>query len=194
MDCSLSNLVSSLVSCGRPVWRLVFSIRSSYCLSVLFLFVSCGRFALHLVPSSRPVSSCLLVSFFLLRSLGRLVLSTCRSAIVSSCCLAGGILLARLVFLFICLIVLMVCDEMFLRGRRAAVSSRWACGSFPCRLDLLATKPLCGVRAHHASSCHEAEMTARHGGERRDELNKTARQQDGRQACGILASDKTETG
>ena len=31
-------------------------------------------------------------------------------------------------------------------------------------------------------------------GERRDELNKTARQQDGRQACGILASDKTETG
>lgn len=120
--------VSFLVSCVRPVRRLVLSVRSS--------FIACS-YCSHLV--SWGVS--FLISFYRLVLLTRFVLLMCVSPgasryipvppslrlVMSSC---RAVLLARLVFLFIRLIVLQACDEMFLR-ERATVSSRWACVSFP---------------------------------------------------------------
>ena len=145
---------------------------------------------------SFPVSSCLArlvlliafppgggVPFYPVLPAHRLIVSS-----LSSC---RGVLLARLVFLFIRLIVLMVCDEMFLRGRR------------PCRIIPMGVRlapPLRLARfllirleavmrssvpvLRHPVMRRQGRQGRQRMGTRRNELDKTARPQDGRQACG----------
>lgn len=172
MDCSLSNLVSSLVSCGRPVWRLALS---------SCRLIACS-YRSHLVPWSVSSGISFLISFYPRAAL--LIVSSCRLA-EASC------LLVSFSFHPSCLRRLADLDMAFLRGCRATVSSRWACGSPPCGLRLapylLATKPLCGVRARPASSGHEAARTAKHGDN--DEMSWTKRRD--RKTGGT--SGKTET-
>lgn len=172
MDCSLSNLVSSLVSCGRPVWRLALSSCRLIACSYRSHLVSCGRLVGHLVPHL-VLSPCCLAH--------RLIVPSCR-----------GVLLARLVF-FSPVLSPSPC------GFRYGVPAWASCSRIipmgvrlaPCGLRLapylLATKPLCGVRARPASSGHEAARTARtakHGDN--DEMSLTKRRDnktDGKRAA-----------
>lgn len=113
----VSPIPSRLSSRYGVPWGVLFFlsgllIACSYCFSYSSRRASRS---LRLVSSSRLacLSRCSYlrflvgVSFYSVPPFLRLVISSCR-----------GVLLARLVFLSICLIVLMVCDEMFLRRRR----------------------------------------------------------------------------
>lgn len=103
------NVVSFLVSSVRPVGRLVFSIQSSHCFPVVLV-----RLVGRLVSASRSiVSSCLFVSFFSFASPVGVAVPPSRRIVssVASCLLVS--------FFFIRLIALRICDEAFLRRRRA---------------------------------------------------------------------------
>lgn len=152
--------------------------------------------------ASRPFflpSHCLLVSFSS-RPVERLVGHLVPHLVLSPCCLAHrlivpscrGVLLARLVF-FSPVLSPSPC------GFRYGVPAWASCSRIipmgvriaPCGLRLapylLATKPLCGVRARPASSGHEAARTAKHGDN--DEMSWTKRRD--RKTGGT--SGKTET-
>ena len=150
MDCSLSNLVSSLVSCGRPVWRLALS---------SCRLIACS-YRSHLVPWSVSSGISFLISFYPRAAL----------LIVSSCRLAGAsCLLVSFSFHSSCLRRLADLDMAFLRGCRATVSSRWACGSPPpAACGSLLT---CSLR----NRCAVSVLVLRHPGMRRQ----------GRQSMGI---------
>lgn len=132
---AVSSLVSSCASRGasRSFYPVV-----SHCLLVSFLFVLSGVSFLI----SSIVSSCLLVSFLRIcvsRVASRPIpVSPFLRLVISSCC---DVVLARLVFLFIRLIVLRVLDEMFLRG-----------DVFPCHPDRYAARFLRLVRSLPARS------------------------------------------
>lgn len=149
MDCSLSNLVSSLVSCGRPVWRLALS---------SCRLIACS-YRSHLVPWSVSSGISFLISFYPRAAL--LIVSSCRLA-EASC------LLVSFSFHPSCLRRLADLDMAFLRGRRAPVSSRWACGSPPAACGSLLT---CSLR----NRCAVSVPVLRHPGMRRQ----------GRQSMGI---------
>lgn len=139
-DCSFPRcrLVPRLVRASRGASRLFYPV-----VSLLARIVLISSRAASRRTSRFPVSSCLLVSFLRIcvsRVASRPIpVSPFLRLVISSC---WYVVLARLVFLFIRLIVLRVLDEMFLRGgvfpyqsdRYAARFLRLvSCGSFsPC--------------------------------------------------------------
>lgn len=187
MDCSLSNLVSSLrlARASRGASRPFYPVVSLLVRIVLIRLVRASRSSSRSIVSSRLACSLrsshlrflVSVPFYLVPSSIRLVVPSCR-----------GILLARLVsFSF----VLSPCGYVMRRScgacypyhhdRRAARSLRLV-RSLLIRLDGVG-----GIRARPVLSAHEAMRAARHWEERRDELNETAR----RQACGNPARRET---
>lgn len=103
------NVVSFLVSSVRPVGRLVFSIRSSHCFPVVLVRLV-GRLVSRLVQSSRLACS------FRSSHLRLPWASPSLRLVVSS---RPWRLACSSRFFFIRLIALRICDEAFLRRRRA---------------------------------------------------------------------------
>ena len=160
----------------RPVERLALSSCRLIACSYRSHLVSCGRLVGHLVPHL-VLSPCCLAH--------RLIVPSCR-----------GVLLARFVF-FSFVLSPSPC------GFRYGVPAWASCYRIipmgvrlapPCGLRLapylLATKPLCGVRARPASSGHEAARTAKHGDN--DEMSWTKRR--GRKTGGKSFGTSGKTG
>lgn len=118
-----------------------------------------------------------------------------RSAVPPSsrpCRLAGASCLPVSFFFSFVSSALRACDEVFMRGRRAIRIIPMGVRLVPCVLvrSVLARlpgsvrrHPLPGLR-HQVMRRREDGKDGKVWGERQDELDKTARRQDGRQACG----------